>query len=114
MIEPSSVNMIIGAVHAAASVSAFALYGVDKRAAREGSWRVPESTLHVLGLLGGWPGALMAQRVFRHKTRKRSFRRVFWLTVVLDCLALAAWFTVSGPLTPVLTAVLACPGSVPG
>jgi uncharacterized membrane protein YsdA (DUF1294 family) len=56
---------------------------------------VPESTLHLMELLGGWPGALAGQRVFRHKSRKRSYRITLWLIVVLHVLAvgyaLAAW-----------------------
>ena len=43
----------------------------------------------VLGLVGGWPGGLLAQRLFRHKTRKRSFRTAFWITVVVNMSALA-------------------------
>jgi len=72
-----------------ASLAAFAAYGLDKWAARTDRWRTAESTLHLLGLVGGWPGALLAQRVFRHKTQKASFRIVFWATVALNCAALA-------------------------
>ncbi|GAA3622977.1 hypothetical protein GCM10022200_01460 [Microbacterium awajiense] len=84
----------IAAVYAGMSVVTFAAYGLDKRAARSSAARTPESTLLLLGLLAGWPGALVAQQVFRHKTRKRSFRRAFWGTVVLNVLAVAAlgWF----------------------
>lgn len=57
-------------------------YAWDKRRATRGGWRVPETRLHVLALLGGWPGALLGQRWLRHKTIKRRFRVVFWLTVV--------------------------------
>lgn len=64
------------------SAIAFVVYGADKSAARRGARRTPESTLHLLALLGGWPGAYIAQRAFRHKTRKQSFQRVFVLTVV--------------------------------
>lgn len=71
------------------SVIAFALYGFDKAAARQGRRRVPEATLHLWSLLGGWPGALAAQQLFRHKTRKMSFQIVFWLTVVINSAALA-------------------------
>jgi len=65
------------------SVVCFATYGLDKRRAGIGSRRVPEQTLHVLALLGGWPGALLGQRQFRHKTKKMSFLIVFWCVVVL-------------------------------
>ena len=51
--------------------------------------RTPESTLHLFGLLGGWPGALAAQRLFRHKSSKASFQATYWITVVLNCAALA-------------------------
>ena len=66
-----------------ASMVSFGLYGWDKRAAQQGSWRVAERTLHLWALLGGWPGAWLAQRQFRHKTQKVSFRVLFWLTVLV-------------------------------
>ena len=59
-------------------------FTVDKRAARKDRWRVPEAHLHLLSLLGGWPGAILAQQKLRHKTVKRSFRFVFWITVILN------------------------------
>jgi uncharacterized membrane protein YsdA (DUF1294 family) len=65
------------------NVVAFVLYFVDKRRAQAGAWRVPESTLHLCALLGGWPAAFLAQRCFRHKTAKTSFQIVFWAIVVL-------------------------------
>lgn len=64
------------------SLFAFALYRADKSAAIQGARRTPESTLQVASLLGGWPGALIAQRVYRHKTRKQPFQTVFWITVL--------------------------------
>lgn len=67
-----------------ASAAAFLAYAFDKSAARSGRWRTAESTLHLLGLIGGWPGALVAQRWLRHKSRKGSFQVVFWLTVALN------------------------------
>ncbi|WP_345802260.1 DUF1294 domain-containing protein [Microbacterium sp. AZCO] len=82
------------AAYAVLSVVAFAAYALDKRAARRAAPRTSEQALLTLGLLGGWPGALVAQQVFRHKTRKRTFRRAFWTTVVVNVLALGAlvWF----------------------
>lgn len=65
------------------SVFAFFAYRSDKRKAEAGEWRIPEATLHFLALIGGWPGAFLAQRVFRHKTSKASFQCVFWLVVLL-------------------------------
>jgi uncharacterized membrane protein YsdA (DUF1294 family) len=65
------------------SLVCFLAYGMDKRRAGNGSRRVSERTLHVMAFLGGWPGALIGQRQFRHKTQKGSFRIVFWLLVVV-------------------------------
>lgn len=65
------------------SVIAFALYGHDKKQARAQGQRTPEKRLHAAELLGGWPGALVAQQVFRHKTRKLSYQAVFWLVILL-------------------------------
>lgn len=80
------------AVYAVMSVIAFAAYGIDKSAARRGAQRVSEQTLLALGVLCGWPGALVAQQLFRHKTRKRSFRQAFWGTVVINVLVLGVVF----------------------
>lgn len=63
------------------SLTTFVLYGWDKRRAIQGGERTPESTLHLLALFGGWPGALLAQPILRHKRAKRSFQVVFWLIV---------------------------------
>ena len=65
------------------SVVTFTAYGLDKRRSANGSRRIPEQTLHIMALLGGWPGALLGQRQFRHKTKKLSFLTVFWCVVVL-------------------------------
>lgn len=73
------------------SLLAFAVYGFDKSAAQAGRWRTAESTLHLLSLAGGWPGAWCAQRLFRHKSRKASFMAVYWATVLLNMAAVAAW-----------------------
>ena len=89
----------VPALYGAASVVAFGANGIDKSPARRGAPRVSEQTLLLLGLVGGWPGALVAQQAFRHKTRKRSFRRVFWATVVVNILALAAYlYVVTSPV----------------
>lgn len=67
-----------------ASLVTFFMYRRDKRAARAGQWRTAESTLQMLALFGGWPGALMAQRILRHKSSKASFQLVFWFIVALN------------------------------
>ena len=79
-----------------ASLVTYFMYFWDKSAARTDAWRTQEITLHLLSLLGGWPGALIAQQTLRHKSRKASFRAVFWLTVLVNC-GLFIWlFTPSG------------------
>ncbi|MDQ1528690.1 MAG: hypothetical protein QOH77_480 [Actinomycetota bacterium] len=79
------------ALYAVTSLSAYIGYYMDKRAAQARQWRVREGTLLALGLLGGWPGAMLAQQVLRHKTRKIEFRRAFWGTVALNIAALIAF-----------------------
>jgi uncharacterized membrane protein YsdA (DUF1294 family)/cold shock CspA family protein len=74
--------------YAAMSTIAFIAYGLDKSAATAGRQRTPESTLHFLGLFCGWPGALLAQRMFRHKSRKAAFQNTFWGAVVVNVFAL--------------------------
>lgn len=82
------VRWLAGAWVAIALFTFFA-YWSDKRRAERGDWRIPESTLHLAELLGGWPGAFAAQRVFRHKTAKLSYQVVFWLIVAAhQCAAL--------------------------
>lgn len=80
----------IAGFYLAASVVAFAAYAADKSAARAGRRRTPENTLILLGLIGGWPGALVAQQALRHKTRKTGFLAAFWLSAVLNVVVLAA------------------------
>ena len=79
-----------------ASLVAFIAYALDKSAARNDQWRTKESTLHLFALAGGWPGALAAQRLLRHKSSKPSFQFVFWVTVILNCCVLAWFFSTSG------------------
>ena len=74
----------LGAFYACVSIVCFAAYALDKRAARTGRRRTPERTLLLLGLIGGWPGAFLAQRTLRHKSSKTSFLIWFWLTVALN------------------------------
>jgi uncharacterized membrane protein YsdA (DUF1294 family)/cold shock CspA family protein len=88
--------VVVAWFYLAASAAAFVAYALDKSAARNGRWRSRESTLHLIGLAGGWPGALAAQRLLRHKSRKPSFQVAFWATVVLNCCALAWLLSDSG------------------
>ncbi|HSE25295.1 MAG TPA: cold shock and DUF1294 domain-containing protein [Pyrinomonadaceae bacterium] len=83
LLELSVVVLFYGA-----SIITYACYARDKRAAQNGAWRTPESTLQLLSLVGGWPGALIAQVLLRHKTRKLSFLVGYWITVTINCVAL--------------------------
>jgi uncharacterized membrane protein YsdA (DUF1294 family)/cold shock CspA family protein len=81
----------INIVYLVMSLITFALYARDKNAALAHAWRTPETTLLLAGLVGGWPGAIVAQQRLHHKTRKASFRRQFWATVVANVLVLVAF-----------------------
>src|SRR5687767_3433503 len=95
---------------AVTSLASFATYGFDKRRAAGGGRRGPERALLVLAFLGGWPGAILAQRQFRHKTRKLSFLVAFWVVVVLHVALVGAvayrllgtpWGEAAGSLRPI-------------
>lgn len=73
------------------SLAAFMAYAFDKSSAIAKRWRTPEQTLHLLSLAGGWPGALLAQQLLRHKTSKPGFVGVFWITVALNVAAFVGW-----------------------
>ncbi len=76
----------VGAIYLVASAACFCVYAIDKSAARAGGRRTPESTLLILGLACGWPGAVLAQQWLRHKSAKQSFRLPFYVTVALNLL----------------------------
>jgi uncharacterized membrane protein YsdA (DUF1294 family)/cold shock CspA family protein len=84
------------ALYLIGSTVTFLVYAFDKSAAMNDRWRTQESTLHLFALVGGWPGALAAQRLLRHKSKKQSFQIVFWATVILNCSALAWLFSPAG------------------
>lgn len=63
----------IAGLLAAMSLVTLAVFAWDKRCAVMGRRRIPEKTLHLLELLGGWPGAWIAFGLVRHKNRKLSF-----------------------------------------
>ncbi|MGE5470185.1 MAG: DUF1294 domain-containing protein [Bacteroidota bacterium] len=89
-------SLILPAFYVVASLIAFVAYAMDKSAARNGRWRTRESTLHLLALLGGWPGAWLAQWQLRHKSAKSEFLVVFWATVAINGGLLVYWLTPSG------------------
>jgi uncharacterized membrane protein YsdA (DUF1294 family)/cold shock CspA family protein len=72
------------------------IYAFDKSKAQRGAWRTQESTLHIFALIGGWPGAALAQQLLRHKSQKREFRKVFWFTVIVNIGGLIWLFSLSG------------------
>lgn len=74
-----------------ASLVCAGLYWHDKRQAQAQGQRIPEKLLHLVELLGGWPGALVAQQLCRHKTRKLSYQVVFWLIVLVHQVVWVDW-----------------------
>lgn len=66
------------------SAVAYLTYMFDKSAAQRDEWRVPEANLHLLSLLGGWPGANVAQHFLRHKSKKVEFRVAHWVVTFFN------------------------------
>jgi len=97
--DPALLDILpaIGVLYLFFSIVAFFHYARDKSAARSGQRRTPEKRLLILGLVGGWPGALLAQQTLRHKTAKRSFQLQFWISVVINLLALGWLLMASRP-----------------
>lgn len=85
----SSLSILLAGGYLSASVLSFLDHAVDKHAARRGARRTPERRLLLLGLLGGWPGGLLAQHWLRHKTAKASFRWRFRGVVAANLAVLA-------------------------
>ena len=92
-------TLILAIGYLGMSLTCALAYWRDKTAAQNRQWRVPESTLLMLGMLGGWPGAIVAQQTLRHKTSKISFRLAFWTTVVLN---VGAFIAVTTPLVRIV------------
>ncbi len=84
------------ALYPAVSLLTVVFYGHDKQRAMEGGARTPENTLHLLELLGGWPGALVAQQLYRHKTRKVNYQVVFWAIVLAHQVVWLDWLMLKG------------------
>jgi uncharacterized membrane protein YsdA (DUF1294 family)/cold shock CspA family protein len=81
----------VPAIYLVVSLTTFYVYGVDKAHAAHGTQRVPEATLHLLEFLGGWPGALVAQVYYRHKTIKASFQADYLIAVIANLLVLIVY-----------------------
>jgi len=88
----NKIPMLVPFIYVIASLITFIVYAIDKSAARNRRRRTQESRLHLLGIIGGWPGALIAQQFFRHKTKKVEFIVTFWGSVAINC-AVLAWLT---------------------
>mgnify|MGYP006086829861 CR=1 FL=1 len=76
--------LMVTGIYLVVSLITFIAYAIDKSAAKNGRWRTQENTLHTLALIGGWPGAFMAQNSLRHKSSKAEFKRAYWLTVLVN------------------------------
>ena len=85
-----NLTLWVAAFYAIASAVCFIVYAIDKAAAVKQRQRISERALLLLGLAGGWPGAILAQQWLRHKSSKLSFRRWFWCSVALN-VALLVW-----------------------
>ena len=88
--------IMIALIYLGLSFITFVAYALDKAAAMRGGWRTKENTLHILALVGGWPGALLAQQLLRHKSTKTEFRWFFWTTVVVNIAAFVYFCSPTG------------------
>lgn len=95
---------IVG-LYFSASIVTFVAYAIDKSAAQNDRWRTQESTLHLFSLVGGWPGALLAQKALRHKSKKPEFQTIFWVTVIANCFTLG-WLLITKSGSAFLSAIL--------
>ena len=91
----SVVPMVLSAAVFGLSILAYLMYWIDKSAAKRSGRRIAENTLLLAGLAGGWPGALIAQQQFHHKTIKQPFQTIFWGTAAIN-VAAVVWLVKSG------------------
>ncbi len=80
----SEISWLVVAWYIALGFITYMMYAKDKAAAQSGDWRTPETTLHLLSMLGGWVGAMVAQTYLRHKSQKPEFRMTYYLTVIIN------------------------------
>ncbi|MGD9825750.1 DUF1294 domain-containing protein [Desulfobacter sp.] len=85
LFESKHISFEVVCFYGILSIVAFLMYAKDKNAAERGKWRTSESTLHTLSLIGGWPGAAIAQSFLRHKSKKAFFRVIYWVTIIANC-----------------------------
>ena len=88
-----SVYLFIKGIHPlisyliAVNLTTFLFYGIDKGLSKTSLLRTPERVLHGLAFAGGSPAALAAQKIFHHKTIKKSFQITYWLIVIVQLIA---------------------------
>ncbi|OIR17895.1 cold-shock DNA-binding domain protein [mine drainage metagenome] len=99
------IPLVLLGVYLGVSVVTFLTYAIDKSAAQNNRWRIKERTLHLFSLLGGWPGALVAQKTLRHKSKKEAFQAVFLAMVVINCFTLG-WLLITKKGAIFLSAIL--------
>jgi len=92
---------IVFGIYALFSMITIAAYHIDKSSALRGDWRIPENMLHLLELFGGWPGALIAQAYYRHKTIKSSYKMVYWIIIVINLIVLVVYGLLVNPRTSI-------------
>jgi uncharacterized membrane protein YsdA (DUF1294 family) len=92
----NKIHWIVPVFYCLVSFFTFMMYAADKSAAKNNRWRTKESTLHLLSVIGGWPGALFAQKKLRHKSKKTEFQVIFWITVLINLGFTYYFFTAEG------------------
>lgn len=95
-VQTHKIPLHVFTLYMAASLLTFVMYALDKRASIRRGWRTKESTLHLCALIGGWPGALIAQQTLQHKSRKQPFRLIFFITSALNIFVFIWLFTSEG------------------
>ena len=68
----------------AINIVTFLVYGIDKWKAKQGSWRISETTLLILAVIGGSIGALLGMKVWRHKTQHKKFKYGLPLILIIQ------------------------------
>lgn len=94
LVQANYIGLLFGLAYPVVSWLTFQTYKYDKQQAQAGEWRVSEEQLHMLELLGGWPGGLIAQHQIRHKSRKQTYQAAFWTIVSLHQIGWMVWIGV--------------------
>ena len=92
----ATLALLFALLTAVMSLITYVAFAIDKRRAMNGGWRLRESTLHLMELLGGWPGAILGMMLIRHKTKDTTYRTIHHLIVGLH---VVIWFFMINGLT---------------